>query len=86
MSSIIHRFEICHRNKLRIVQLQPYSGRGRDIKRLAALQTLASLFYNITSFNVNRFIRSNPDVNEDKEITDTVEVTFFIDWPTQSHV
>ena len=77
MSSVIHRIETCHRNKLGVVQLQPYSGRGRDVKRLAALQTMASLFQNETSFAVNSFIKSDPVVDEDKEITDTIEVPFF---------
>ncbi len=74
MSSIIYRIEAHHRNKLRLVQLQPYSGRGRDVKRLTALQTLASFLGHNTISDVNSFIQSDPDVSKDKEITDTVKV------------
>ena len=75
MSSIIHRIQTCHRNILRVVQLQPYSGRGRDMKRLAALQTLASFSQNNTSIDVNGFLQADPDLSKDKEITNTIEVS-----------
>jgi hypothetical protein len=75
MSSIIHRIQTSHRNILRVVQLQPYSGRGRDMKRLAALQTLASFSQNNTSIDVNSFLQADPDVSKDKEITNTIEVS-----------
>jgi hypothetical protein len=77
MSSVTYRIETHHRNTLRIVQLQPSSNRGRDVKRLAALQTLASLLVNNTVTDVRSFIQSDPDVNKDKEITNALEVTFY---------
>ncbi|XP_028416713.1 uncharacterized protein LOC114540913 [Dendronephthya gigantea] len=70
LSSILCRIETHHRNKLRIVQLQPYSNRGHDVKRLAALQILASLSHN-TMTDINPFIISDDDLKNDQQITNT---------------
>ena len=74
MSSVVHRINVHHRNKLRIVHVQPYTSRGRAIKRLSALQIMASLLNNDAVSDVTVFIQSEIDVNKDHEITNTLQV------------
>lgn len=75
MSSVISHIQTDHRNKLCIVRLQPYSSRGRDMKKLAALQTLAFLLNSETVIDVKYCIHSNADANKDKELTNSLEVS-----------
>ena len=85
MSSVISHIETDHRNKLCIVRLQPYSSRGRDMKKLAALQTLAFLLNSETAVDVKYCIHSNADANKDKELTNKLEVCLCGFCPSQNY-
>ena len=85
MSSVISHIETDHRNKLCIVRLQPYSSRGRDMKILAALQTLAFLLNSETAVDVKYCIHSNADANKDKELTNKLEVSLCGFCPSQNY-
>ena len=85
MSSVISHIQTDHRNKLCIVRLQPYSSRGRDMKELAALQTLAFLLNSETAVDVKYCIHSNADANKDKELTNKLEVRLCGFCPSQNY-
>ena len=85
MSSVISHIETDHRNKLCIVRLQPYSSRGRDMKKLAALQTLAFLLNSETAVDVKYCIHSNADANKDKELTNKLQVSLCRFCPSQNY-
>lgn len=75
MSSVISHIDVDHRNKLYIIRLQPYSNRGRDMKKLAALKTLAFLLNSEAVIDVKCCIQSDADANNDKELTNSLEVS-----------
>ena len=55
--------------------MQPYSCKGRDIRRLASIQILASLVGNpMTGDEVQETVTKDSDGKENKEITDTIKV------------
>ena len=75
LSSLIYRRETHHRNKLHLVHMQPYSCRGRDVKRLASMQTLACLASNgMSAEEVKDVLRPDVDESKDKEVTDASKV------------
>ncbi|XP_046863858.1 SMC5-SMC6 complex localization factor protein 2-like [Xenia sp. Carnegie-2017] len=72
ISSLITHINAHHQKKLRIIRLQPYSMRGRDVKRYAAIQTLSSLLKKDEVVDSNVCVLC--EANKDGSITNYLEL------------